>query len=164
MKSPAEYRVDDLAQLQRVLDNLGLPGPGTKRVYRGQIQQYYNKSGEPSLLPSSFRQMVPDLLDPDWAFITTVLASALDLPEGGGSNTYFVWVPALLQHYGARSDYVDVTTDPFTALWFALHHRHDSTIQRQIALDESTGIPERHAVAWYAPLSVSEARENSPVI
>lgn len=65
---------------------------------------------------------------------------------------------AILQHYGARSEYLDVTMSPDVALWFA-HHSHNSTervitgeevARLGIQCDEGEPLAE-FDVAWYEP-------------
>lgn len=61
---------------------------------------------------------------------------------------------ALLQHYGARSSFVDVTESLNVALWFS-HHRH--RMEEQILLPLELPVIDRndlsaaYNVAWYEP-------------
>lgn len=126
MREPQEYYVGSMGELYYVLEGLGPPMPETKRVFRGQTRQYLRTTGHPSLLPAASRPGFNRTLDPGWTFTASVLASALQLPQGGGSNDTFVWVPALLQHYGFGSYYLDVSADPLVALWFSLHRDGES--------------------------------------
>jgi hypothetical protein len=67
-------------------------------------------------------------------------------------------IEEILQHYGARSHYLDVTKSPGVALWFA-HHRHRyeevpllpfDVPQSSLGLDPFGPMP-IYDVAWYEP-------------
>ena len=164
MDTPPEYYVDNMRDLNHVLSTIGPPARGTQRVFRGQTREYLREDGRPLLGPSASRSAFRETLDPGWTYVSTILAAALSLPQGLGSNDTFVWVPALLQHYGFGSRYVDVSADPVVALWFALHKRHEHVLERNILLDKSMALPEHSTVAWYSPLSTDHISEALPVL
>jgi hypothetical protein len=65
-----------------------------------------------------------------------------------------VWGPALLQHYGPGSPFLDVTSDVRLALWFALHQHHERWIRTRLWTDPITRNSKEHCscTAWYTPL------------
>jgi hypothetical protein len=113
--------VIDIGELQQRLAELPPPPSGFARVYRGQTRDY------PSLLPSGVR--IPVANQKSWIVYTRRLVAKMLGQELASTVTFDraeldvsgIWIHALAQHYGPGSDFLDVTTDVGTALWFALH-------------------------------------------
>jgi hypothetical protein len=89
---------------------------GNDYLFRGQIAHYLLSNGSPSL-PSSFSRKgcIPPLML-KWTFFATELlrlSRDLDVP--------LEFVQAMLQHYGWRSFFVDLSASAGVAAWFASH-------------------------------------------
>jgi hypothetical protein len=118
--------ITSYAALQKVIENLGPPAPGMRRVFRGQTANYTK------MLPTGMRHgVVP--WDAIWRHCSIVLARDLAglSPEEDSSpelSVYSIWVQALAQHYGPGSTFLDVTASPDVALWFALHAATDEEV------------------------------------
>jgi hypothetical protein len=108
-----------LADLSARLEELPPPPPGHVRVYRGQNADF------PAMLPSSCRPGAPatGLL---WDVALLRLrdrAAGLAQEEDAMATVRNIgfWYKVLAQHYGPGSPFLDVTTSPEVALWFALN-------------------------------------------
>lgn len=90
---------------------------GDEYLYRGQTKNYTDATGEISI-PSSFNRhgCIPPLM-----FKWTHYAKAIIRAFGGEDyhNISLELSQALLQHYGWRSFFVDLTKSPQVASWFA---------------------------------------------
>jgi hypothetical protein len=107
-----EAHVNSLAELKQRLKRFG-----TNYLFRGQTRHHTLASGPPSLTTSFARKgCIPPLML-KWIFYATEL-----LRRGGvdidNPQTMHI-VQALLQHYGWRSFYVDLSADQSVASWFA---------------------------------------------
>ncbi|PNE12480.1 MAG: hypothetical protein CR217_02790 [Beijerinckiaceae bacterium] len=105
---------DDVAQLKQHLASFG-----SEFLFRGQMNANVASDGLPNLNSSIIRKGCLPPLMLKWIFYTTEL-----LRRGG----YDVEQPqaahltqGLLQHYGWRSFFVDLTASPAVAAWFACH-------------------------------------------
>jgi hypothetical protein len=110
-------RVRTYRELQIRVEALPPPKPGYIRVYRGQDQNY-------PLVPSARRRPVPR--DGIWTHYVRRIISSLEGSRRSGHADYeielgILWLQALAQHYGAGSNYLDVTHDLGIATWFAFH-------------------------------------------
>jgi FRG domain len=147
--------VDSYAAIQNFLGQLPPPAAGKKRMFRGQTTGYYDAlTGLPKLLPALSRDNSDHTYDPAWLVSIQMYTMAID--EHGASTPYeqvYLWGPALLQHYGPGSSYLDVSSDLDTALWFALYKRHE----KWLALPHPSGIPHTHCCAWHTPADLAEA-------
>ena len=131
-------------------------------MWRGQVKEYYlartndelerlfgsTSALEPSLVPSASRANVEfaDVL-PAWSAILDLYISecreilrtahgsiADEIAQFHASYNYRLWAFATAQHYGLPSVGLDITTDLWTAVLFALHEfRYDATSARTIA-------------------------------
>lgn len=115
--------VDSLSALIRIIDALPPPAADRVRVYRGQTANY------PAMLPSACRPNAPftgRLWDIALLNVREAAGSA-DAAEDSTARSMAtlmnlgVWFKVLAQHYGPGSPYLDVTTSPDVALWFALN-------------------------------------------
>src|SRR6266404_56785 len=121
--------VHSLTELHRFLDELTLD-PTKQRVFRGQTKEYLAHDGTISLLPALTRFDPPKEYDTSWVTpIATFLARDLlkdnEQIWSGSPDIDAVFGPALLQHYGPGSKFLDVTSDLTIATWFSLHKRHE---------------------------------------
>ena len=147
--------VDSYAAIQDFLAHLQPPAPGRKRMFRGQTTGYYDAlTGLPKLLPALSRDNSDHTYDPAWLVSIQLYSMAID--EHGASTPYdqvYLWGPALLQHYGPGSSYLDVSSDLDTALWFALYKRHE----KWLALPQPSGLPRTHCCAWHTAADFADA-------
>lgn len=91
---------------------------GDDAMFRGQVTNYGTEQA-PRLNTSFNRNgCIPPLML-RWSHYSRFLLAALfDIPEREVSNE---WSQAVLQHYGWRSFYLDVSLDNAVAAWFAAH-------------------------------------------
>src|SRR5450631_1779926 len=119
--------VDSYAAIQSFLAHLPPPAHGKKRMLRGQTSGYYDSlTGLPKLMPALSRDNSDHTYDPAW--LVSIQMYDMGWDEHGASTRYeqvYLWGPALLQHYGPGSSYLDVSSDLDIALWFALNKRHE---------------------------------------
>jgi hypothetical protein len=133
-------RVRTYRELQDRIETLPPPQPGLVRVYRGQDQNY------PSLLPSGRRRKIAraDI----WSHYVRRIITSLEGSSRAGDVVYeselgMLWLEALAQHYGAGSNYLDVTHDLGIATWFAFHRSEMATIEIPVGPE---GAPEHDLV------------------
>ncbi|MGV1606418.1 FRG domain-containing protein [Klebsiella pneumoniae] len=90
-------------------------GPGA--LYRGQTKHYLSSDGSPSM-PTSFQRQgcVPDLMIM-WTYYAK--RALQHLVRGWNDTGDNATNQAILQHYGFRSFFLDVSGDPRVAAWFA---------------------------------------------
>lgn len=121
-----------LSEVEELLSELPRPAEGFVRTFRGQTADF------PSMLPSGCRPGAPTT-GRIWDF---ALMAVHDRPSGPGDspptmdlvmNVAF-WHKVLAQHYGPGSPFLDVTTSPEVALWFALNRAEGGSPPRNVAL------------------------------
>jgi hypothetical protein len=115
-------------------------------MFRGQTKAYKDNAGIPSLLPALVREGAHHNYDPAWLVSIQMYSMAFD--DHGASTPYdtiHLWGPALLQHYGPGSCYLDVTSALDVALWFAIYQRHE----KWIAIERGAELPRSHFVSWH---------------
>ena len=119
-------RISTTEQLHAAIHELQAANPECRLVFRGQRHDF-----EP--IPSAQRQ----INDPNFRRAQAIFHSTWDqassylLPDATVSGDPFQRLlasMALLQHYGFRSWFVDVTSDPEIAAWFAVHQYISDTI------------------------------------
>jgi hypothetical protein len=105
---------NDVAQLKQHLASFG-----SEFLFRGQTNAYAASDGLPSLNSSFIRKgCVPPLML-KWIFYTNELLrrGGVDVEQPQAAHL----TQGLLQHYGWRSFFVDLTASPAVAAWFASH-------------------------------------------
>ncbi len=138
------------------MDELTLD-PTKQRVFRGQTKEYLAHDGTISLLPALTRFDPPKEYDTSWVTpIATFLARDLlkdnEQIWSGSPDIDAVFGPALLQHYGPGSKFLDVTSDLTIATWFSLHKRHE----RWVSIPLSQVFNFYFSVAWYERVDNSD--------
>lgn len=105
--------IDDLPTLRERLAT-----HGEDALFRGQVRHYADENGAPSITTSFDRHgcVPPKMLK--WMHYAKELFRVL---SGPGHETPKHRPDAILQHYGWRSFYVDVTKSLAVAAWFASH-------------------------------------------
>jgi hypothetical protein len=137
--------VDSYRQLRLRIRELARKHPGERLVFRGQVA-FYKGAVVPSIMRHG-QAAYHEEQHPFWYTLVTdmVLSMAVEYqtwlqrrgaqgkkPSAATEPSEEPTTPAslgshierLLQHYGARSNYVDVTSSLPVALWFA-HHAHN---------------------------------------
>jgi len=137
-------KVANYAELQERIDALPPPAPGLVRVFRGQDQNY-------PLLPSGRRRVVPraDI----WAHylrrrISFVEKMAVHDDLNIELQIWTIWLQALAQHYGAGSNYLDVTHDLGIAVWFGFHKLKMAKLETVVGPPDTTGQDSIVKTSW----------------
>jgi FRG domain len=139
------------------------PKEGQVRVYRGQTKGYSDKNGRPSLVPTLHRKSGGHWYDPRWlGSMSSFVAQSALLKAGIDFVVAQLWAPALVQHYGPGSHYLDVTRNMEVALWFALNKYHE----RWLALIEGDDLDKTRdhyfPIAWFT--NAAADRDCAPII
>jgi hypothetical protein len=141
--APAPVRTYD--QLLSRIRELPPPAVGRKRVYRGQPRHYG------VMLPSGRRRTVPRAAI--WShhlrrLLMRLEASAVREDIEQEFQIWLIWLQALAQHYGAGSNYLDVTHDVGIALWFAFHDARTAENETVIGAASSDRDDYRVRTTW----------------
>ena len=155
-------RVRNEEDLRRALDKLGEPPGGRIRVFRGQTRRYSGPVHD-SILASLHRSSTIAITK-EWVTLAQEAAFGC-LP--GGSQIEFeferVWIPALLQHYGPGSYYVDVTGSLDIALWFALYRfQTQASLERLYFKQQISNVIFNWA--WYEKAALPRSSGPGPVV
>ena len=110
--------VDDLADYFRTL--------GDGLLFRGQATHYVLSNGSVQLMPSQIRKgCVPPTLH-KWTYYA--MDAVRMFTDDATTSVNIEFVQALLQHYGWRSYYLDVTRSLAVAAWFGSHRFSSRTV------------------------------------
>lgn len=123
----------------------------SRYLFRGQTKHYFDSAGAPNM-PTSFERQgcIPPLM-----FKWTHYAKAIIRALGGGAYSELTndVVQAVLQHYGWRSFYVDLTKSLAVACWFASHKYADDLRIHMCENFEEDPVWLVHREASYTPMS-----------
>lgn len=127
---------------------------GPDALFRGQTQEYFDEQGAPRLLTSFDRQMChpPQMLK--WQHYARGILS--EFVHGHGTTRDLATDQAILQHYGWRSFFLDATSDPGVAAWFASHAYSEAKALELIEDVDEQGLLIHRRKATYQP-STGEA-------
>ncbi|MEO7142727.1 MAG: FRG domain-containing protein [Bryobacteraceae bacterium] len=152
------------AELSAFLKGLPAPASGSVRLYRGQTRGYTNATtSRPSLLPALVRPDSAGVYDPAWLVsVQMYIGSQLGLNNDLPADVINVWAPALLQHYGPGSRFLDVTADFDVALWFAFHEHHETWIALPTRASPKFAMERWFLMAWHT--EVTAASSLAPVL
>ena len=93
-------------------------------LYRGQTKEYLNPDGTPNIVTSFSRQgCIPDRMLKWYHYARTLLATFV---KDFDPRSDMAIDQAILQHYGWRSFFVDATSNPVVAAWFACNRYEGS--------------------------------------
>lgn len=165
MNPPPSRNVRSFAEIKLFLDTLSPPAVGKVRMYRGQTKEYLRDDGSVALIPALARQAGSPMYDPGWlASMAFYVAGAF--PEDGSVRyeSMQVWSPALIQHYGPGSYFIDVTHDVETALWFSRHEYHERWIALKEGVDPKDLRDIYHSVSWSTGITGTGGPVAFPVI
>ena len=105
------------------------------------------------------------MYDPSWLGTITLFVAQKALSViGVDYASAQLWAPALVQHYGPGSHYLDVTRDIEVALWFSLHKYHELWIGLKEGNDPENLRDIFHTVAWFTDVQTSNDQDEAPVI
>ena len=156
-----DYVASTVDELQSCLDHLGPPPPGRLRVFRGQTRRYRN-AGRDVLLAARYRPD-QDQVNPDWVAAARTAILGQLMPVQIPREYDETWVPAILQHYGPGSYYLDVTTEPKIAIWFALN-TFKSQHSEQLFYTGKVTSSVRIRWAWYQNVESTFIKCYEPVL
>ncbi len=106
-----QYQASSMEELETILASYG-----EEVLFRGQ-NSHYGAPGRPSVGSSFDRKgCIPSLMQKWNRYCQNVLDTFIQEHRGD-----LAYQQALLQHYGWRSFYVDCTSSPAVAAWFASH-------------------------------------------
>lgn len=101
--------------LEQLNEAIGSISPDA--VFRGQTKEYFNTDGNPSIVTSFSRHgCIPSRMLKWYHYSRLILSSFV---KNFDSRSDAAIDQAILQHYGWRSFFVDATTSPAVAAWFA---------------------------------------------
>lgn len=111
-----DFTAHSLEEYQRICESLKDRDDGKQIFFRGQVHDYEPQSSEERPPVDDEERIRRDLLRHAWE--TTALATLVGLSRGPISPAA---VMGVLQHYGFRSWFIDITDDEMVGLWFARH-------------------------------------------
>ncbi|MFJ6837624.1 hypothetical protein [Streptomyces sp. NPDC091209] len=117
-----EFTAHSLEEYQRICKSLKNRDDGKQVFFRGQVHGYEPQSSEERPPVDDEDRIRRDLLRHAWE--TTAYATLVGSGRGSVSPAA---VMGVLQHYGFRSWFIDVTDDEMVGLWFARHKYTAST-------------------------------------
>lgn len=136
---------EDVEALDAALVGLA---PGS--LFRGQTREYLRADGGPDLRTSFARHgCQPARMLKWWHYSRTILAAFVKAFDG---LTDLAVDQAILQHYGWRSFFLDATSDPAVACWFAANRYHIELCGELIEDCWEDPVHVRRERAWYAPV------------
>jgi hypothetical protein len=161
-------RVGSYAELSEVLARLGSVEDGHVRVFRGQNRAYLDENtGLHTITPALARNR-ERYYNPEWLVRVANdlhrFGSSRDGPMAPTPDLTMFWAPALVQHYGPGSFFVDVTTDVDTALWFALHQATQARFVFHLGSADVGVVPWHQAIASYSDVALPIAAAGRPVL
>lgn len=114
--------VTTLEELQNTLDKYTEEG----YLFRGQIKGYYDNKGVPTLSTSMSRNGCIPSITQKWSSFANDILHYVGYDINSAKNT--ISTGALLQHYGWRSFYLDVSNSAAISCWFAAETYSDKDI------------------------------------
>jgi hypothetical protein len=120
-----------------------------QHVFRGQTEHFATPDGAPSICASFTRHGCIPAVMRKWAHYAEVILRYLRGSQGHLLPIPMVVSQALLQHYGWRSFFVDVSRDPAVAAWFACHTYSETGVNRDLPQADASSIVASHTVARY---------------
>jgi hypothetical protein len=134
----------DVEALERALEALA---PGS--LFRGQDREYLRQDGGPDLRTSFTRHgCQPARMLKWWHYSRTILATYVKAFDGLSDLAID---QAILQHYGWRSFFLDATSDPAVACWFAANRYKTEPCGEMIEDCWEDPVFVRRERAWYEP-------------
>jgi hypothetical protein len=136
------------------------PAPGRVRVFRGQTRRYRNE-GHDVLIAARHRRE-PAYISPDWVAAARAAIFGPLIPIRIPREYEETWLPAVLQHYGPGSFYLDVTGDLRIAMWFALNSFRSHQSEERFFISGATySVTVRWS--WYQPVEFPFKESYEPV-
>jgi hypothetical protein len=156
-----DFAASDFNELRSCLERLGSPAPGRVRVFRGQTRRYRNEGHDVLLSARHRRGALP--IRQDWVAAAQNAIFGQSIPRRIPREYEETWLPAVLQHYGPGSFYLDVTGDPRIAVWFALNSFRSCQSEAQFFV---SGAPYSLTInwSWYEPIEFPFTESHEPII
>ncbi|MBI2788990.1 MAG: FRG domain-containing protein [Elusimicrobia bacterium] len=164
-EDPPSRLVHSYAEASAFLSGLGPPVSGKVRVFRGQTKAYREKHGNLlSVVPNLMRDTPTPGYDRQWylALMAATAGNVRDLVETFGVEEFFI--PALIQHYGPGSTFLDVTSSIDIALWFALHRCNSRWMRISRDFSGSPRVAYHYKTVWYERLHQPWSADENPII
>ena len=141
------FRIKSIEELNNIISNYQ-----TGYFYRGQCQHYTRNNGCDISIPSSFERhgcIPPEMFK--WTHYAKAILRALG--EGNYNDVDFKTSQAILQHYGWRTFYIDITKSENVAYWFASNAYSDKRSSHMCEDIEEDPVVLFHKEAMYSPSS-----------
>lgn len=156
-----DFAASNFSELQSCLERLGSPAPGHVRVFRGQTRRYRNDGHDVLLAAGHRRGALP--INSDWLAAARAAVFGQSTPRRIPREYEETWLPAVLQHYGPGSFYLDVTADLRIAMWFALNRFRSCQFEAQFVITGAT-YPLKIHWSWYEPVEFPLSEIHEPII
>jgi hypothetical protein len=112
-------------------------------------------------LPALVRPQSAKTYDPPWLVSIQMYLGQRSAGEFDVTGDVMqLWAPALLQHYGPGSAYLDVSADLDVALWFSLYRYNG----RWFSIPAREGPARRLYCAWYTEFEQPWPPGDGPVV
>lgn len=144
-----EFTANSLEEYQLICESLRNRGDDGKQIFfRGQVHGHEPQSSEERPARDDDDRILRDLLREAWE-----MTAVATLAGAGSGPLDRPAVMGVLQHYGFRSWFIDITDDDMVGLWFA---RHTYTASDGIAPRPPTGADEESPDQGHAHMDLSE--------
>ncbi|MFE5908728.1 hypothetical protein ACFQ6B_06525 [Streptomyces wedmorensis] len=143
-----EFTAHSLDEYQLICESLRNRDDGKQVFFRGQVHGYEPRSSEERPPADDDDRIRRDHLRHAWE--VTAITTLAGCGHGSLSEAA---VMGVLQHYGFRSWFIDITDDKMVGLWFA---RHKFTVSSGVAPRPPVGVDEASPEQGYAHVDLSE--------
>lgn len=140
------FRIQSIEKLNDIMSNYK-----SGYFFRGQCQHYTHDNDGSVSIPSSFERhgcVPPQMFK--WTHYAKAILRAVGV--GNYNDVDFKTTQAILQHYGWRSFYIDITKSENIAYWFASNKHSDKKYTQHMCEDiEENSVILFHNEAYYNP-------------
>ncbi|MFB6519601.1 FRG domain-containing protein [Streptomyces sp. NPDC056401] len=156
-----EFTANSLEEYQRICESLRNRDDGKQVFFRGQVHGYEPQSSEERPTKDNDDRVIRDLLREAWE-----MTAVATLARAGSRSLNTAAVMGVLQHYGFRSWFIDITDDEMVGLWFARHKYTPvgGVAPRPPAVADEGSPDGGHAHIDLSELLVFEAVRHEPVV
>lgn len=143
-----KIRIENRSQLLNELLKYNEP----KYIFRGQTSNYSTNEYDHSFLTSFERIRCNPAYQFKWSYYSRIFLETIQkhnlIPEMN-SNMKQKYVQALLQHYGWRSNFIDLSYNPYVSLFFAGYSYKDKSVFHMTEDCYEKGVLEHKKEATY---------------
>src|SRR6478736_149928 len=143
-------QVTSVEQLHREIVRFG----HKSHLFRGQPNAYLDAHGTPTFQATFHRHGCVPLTTRKW---THYAGALIEHVSGGTIAPSLDLSSALLQHYGWRSFFLDATTEPAVAAWFASHSYAEARVATSLDQRHGGQIAAAQRVVTYARTLAAKA-------